>query len=694
MNITSARTAILAFAALSSAMASASAQSLFSQHGEVVHAIGEAMPPAAFGVTPAPGATVSATSNFDSPSIDQNGTILYRVRMAGGGASSGIDDRAFCLGRTNGDLLMVVRAGDPAPGLPGFLLRTATSGVLSNPPRISPYNEFLFFQSSLYDSVAGANPPATADTGLFWGPVGSMTCLAREGDPVGTLTGTGETWGPFLSSSELQYKHINSSGTVLFGGQLLGGTSTTADDGIIVTGSVGALSLVLREGEVFPGGSVAVPASGATQMSFTMQLNEAGQVLHAINFSTTLGSPPATAANDRALAIWTPGGGQSVIIAREGDQVAGMAPGVVFATGWAVNQGAACFTRSGKTAISSPISGTGITGGVNDNAVLVGGLAGWTVAMQKGDACPGLSGGELFGSVNNSSLTVTDAGEVAFFGSLTGPSVTTANDTSMWVGSAGNLKMLAREGDPCPGLPGYTFQAITSNPLLRDGGAVLANLGVTDGTTTKTVLFGYTPQLGMVVVIDQTETVTTIQGTGTISTLSSNAGFAGSDGGQTMFNNQGDFTFRPNLIGGSTACIIRGHLGSLIAKPSAVPVAGGVPQNFVIDGGPANANGLYLVLASGLGTRPGFGSPLGTQTIPLNPDLLWTILSINAANTSLWVNTLGFTDANGKGIGASSFVMPVGYPEFLGSTVHHSVLFFDGNLVSHYASEPSALKFY
>ncbi|MFY9340890.1 MAG: hypothetical protein WAT39_00280, partial [Planctomycetota bacterium] len=127
------RTQLLGLLFLSMAATSAAAQSILAQHGEIVHAVGDPLPSAAGGVTPAPGATIFATSNFDSPLMDQNGTILYRARFTGGG-SSALDDRAYFLGRANGDLQMVVRAGDAAPGLPGLVLRSATaSSGLVNP---------------------------------------------------------------------------------------------------------------------------------------------------------------------------------------------------------------------------------------------------------------------------------------------------------------------------------------------------------------------------------------------------------------------------------------------------------------------------------------------------------------------------------------------------------------------------------
>jgi hypothetical protein len=689
---------LLSLLVLSTAAATAAAQGTFAQYGEVVHAVGDPVSAAAPGVTPAPGATIFATSNFDAPLMDQNGTILYRARMTGGG-STAVDDRAYFMGRVNGDLRMVVRAGDQAPGCPlGTLLRnsSATSGSagLLAPARISPFGEFLYFQSSLYDPVTPANTPATADTALFWGPASSLQLLAREGDPVPFL-GTGEVYGPFLGFS-LQNNCINASGRVLFEVQLLGGTSTTANDGCLVSGPLGGLAIVSREGDVFPGGEVVIPVSGTTQLSFIHQINEVGQVLHELRFAIALPST-ATTANDHALAVWTPGFGDT-IIAREGQQAPGLPAGVLFATptfGWNPSLSGCSFTKSGNTMLQTSLDGGGTVPSVDDVAVYYGGASGWTLIMRRGSACPGLVNGELFGSLGATSMACNDAGQVAFISSLTGPLVTTANDSALWFGSIGNLQMLAREGDAVPGMTGWMFQQIsagTNSPQLNERGQLLTQLGVTDGTNFKSVLFGWTPELGLHVLteINGTSTFTTALGTGVPQSLSSNAGFNSGDSSQSHFNTNGDFVYKPGFPAPMVAAIVRGHVGSMISEPSGVPVAGGV-QNFHINCGASHAFEWHWVIASGSGTRPGFPSPLGPQMIPLNFDG-WTQLSIDLADTAVWNNTLWFTDAEGKS--SASFVLPPGFPGFLGLTLHHAAVVFNNSLVSTFVTEPSAVKVY
>ena len=716
MTINSSKTAILALAASITALASASAQSILSQHGEVVQAVGDAVV-AAPGVTPAPGATIFATNNFDSPYMDQNGTVVYRARFTGGGSNT-TDDRGLFMGRASGDVMMVARAGDQAPGLPvGTLLRNSTSSAgfigSSGMVRISPFNEYLFFNSSIYDPTTPANTPATSDTAMFWGPASALVLLGREGDATGFGWAPGSTWFTNFSAGSNQFNHINSNGVVLFTAQLAGGTVTAADDCVMLTGSPGALTPVSREGDILGTGEIVIPVSGTT-MSFVNAINEAGQVLHELRFSTTSGT--ATTANDRALAVWT--AGTDVIIAREGQQAPGLPVGDLFATstlGWTPDVPAnTAFSRSGKTVLLAALDG-GTTTPTTNSALYFGGpapLAASDLVIRKGDLIPSLVGGETFNGCGVSGIVCNDT-QFAFVGFLAG-TATTANDSAIMIGSnAANLTLLAREGDICSLIPPSgngpwtygQFNNGTNNPVLNYDGTVYFEAPLTDTVVTgRRVVLQYTPALGLRLFADRgdtftgtgADTFTTILGAGALSTLSSNAGSGSSDGGgQSHFNNQGDVVFKANLIGPPTACILRGHVGSFIAKPSSVPATGGVPQNFVIDVGPTYGNMLYAVLATGFGTRPGFPSPLGPQNIPLNFDPLWTMLSINAANSPLWVNTIGFLDANGKGIGASAFVMPVGFSSGLvGATVHHAALVLDGSLTSQFVTEPSALKLY
>ena len=678
---------------LSIASTTAAAQSILSQHAQVVHAVGDA-------IAAIPGATINPTSNFDAPVMDQNGTILYRARLAG--AVTALDDRALFLGRSNGDVTMILRAGDQAPSRPAGIFLRSDTGSAQGPGsgsalRISPFGEILYFSSTLSDD---ANPVVTTtnDTALFWGPSGSLTVLAREGDPVPFLP-AGITYGSQAFS--LQNNAINAAGQALFSTTLLGAV-TTADDCVMVLGTPGSLVTVSREGDVLPGGEVVIPVSGATTLSFINQLNESGQVLHELRFAVTAPST-ATTANDRALAVWT--AGTDVIIAREGQQAPGLPAGVLFATptlGWTPDTGGAAFTASGKTAISAALDGGGTVVGVDDRAVYFGGIGGLNLVFRKGDAAPGLPGISL-GVVGTSGMTCNE-NELAFVGFLVGGTVD--NDSSLWRGSSlANLTMIAREGDQvptsvlAPSVNGpWKYSQInngSNNPLLNGRGDIMFQVTVNDGVTptpaTKNVWLCHTQAHGLRLLLDAGDTFTTSLGTSPWTVISSTAGFNSADGGQSHFNNQGDFCIRPGLNAPATAAVVRGHIGSLIAEPSSISATAGGTQNWTVDCGPAQANLIYVVLGSLSGHRPGVPSPFGPQLIPLNLDS-WTQLSLSLANTAVYSNSLGFLDAQGKA--AASFNLPPAIPGAQGLELHHAVVVLDYALASTFVSEPASLRLY
>lgn len=679
------------------AVATANAQGSLALHGEIVLAVGDP-------VAAVPGAVISSDpfDNVDTPAINRDGTIVFRAHFVGGGAVQA-DDRAYFLGRTNGDLQMVVRAGDQAVGCPpGTLLRNSVSSQgLSSLVRISPTGDLLFFASNLYDPSNPSSTPAFADSALFWGPATGLVLLAREGDPVPFLS-TGEVFGQLALTGGNGV--LNDNGTVLFATTLTGGSATASTDGVLVTGQPGSLTAVLREGDVLPTGEVVVPATGATNLSSINYLNAAGQVLHEIAFST---SPPSTAtiANNRALAIWTPGSGR-VVIAREGQQAPGLASGVLFGTSannWTPTPvGNGNFTDAGQTLLNAQLVGGGASS-ADDEALYFGGIGGWSLVLRKGATCPGLTGGERFGSVGSNSMSCNNGGQLAFLSDLTGPGVTAANDTATWLGTPGNLQLLAREGDLVPGLaPGpngpWRYGNMTAGPEtpnLDDRGFVLFENTISDGTTTRPMWFGYTPERGVTTILAGNDTFTTGLGTAGWTTISTSVGSNAGDGNLRWFTRDGDFVAKLITPAPTIGAIVRGHLGSLIAEPSSVPATGGT-QNFHLDLGPTYGNHLYVTLASSLGTSPGFASPLGPQTIPLNFDPFWTQLSLDLANSVVWPYSLWFTDATGKPFGAApAFSLPPGFASLQGTVLHHAVVVLDPNtLASVLVTEPAGVRIY
>jgi hypothetical protein len=77
--------------------------------------------------------------------------------------------------------------------------------------------------------------------------------------------------------------------------------------------------------------------------------------------------------------------------------------------------------------------------------------------------------------------------------------------------------------------------------------------------------------------------------------------------------------------------------------------------------------------------------------VPIDFDPVWANGSLLAANTTLYTNTLWFTNAAGEGPLPIRFNFPPGFPSYLGTTLKHSALLFDNSLVGTYATEPATV---
>ena len=660
------------------AATSAAAQSLLGSYGEVLLAAGDNVP----GL---PGFTVYSTNSSigGSPVIDQNGTVLFQVRML----PAGIDDRAIFIGRNGSDLQLVVQSNTQAPGLPaGTLLNsssTSSGSGLEDDPIISPFNEILYFGSSVYD--AAIPTPTTADSAAFWGPAGGIQLLAREGDPVPGLAG--ELWGSMSFSR--QYNKINGNGNVAFKHTLQGATTTTDD--CLVTGLPGVLTIVAREGDQVPGlpsGLFWAPASNGT-FSFIISINENDEIV----FSPKVSGASVTTADDYVMASYL--AGNVSIWAREGDQAPGMAPGIVLFGTPAANGGS--WNKSGNMAIGWNIDDGGATiTTINDGVIWYGGAAGLSMAVREGDPT-GLPAGEQFGVFNNTSIKSNAQGQIAFFTSLrdsTGGALPTTSDSTMVIGTPGNWTFIVREGDAVPAIPPsvngpWVCGSVNGSTNFNGRGQLLFNQSCNDGVATVSFQLCYDPTVGLLVVQDDTESITTTLRSGNVTSLSNAGTLSSSDDSSMWFNNAGDFAARASIDGGVQAAFLRGHAGTLYGTPASIDGSTGGTQSFDIKGGAIGSNNLYIIVGSQTGTRPGTVLPgFGSPTIPLNFDA-WTSLSISLANSPIYANSLWFTDPSGNA--SASFNLPGGLG-LNGTLLHHAVIGLDINLMTTFVSEPVSLK--
>lgn len=496
------------------------ATGLLSTNGQVIAANG----------MPVPGYTdvfFGGASTFDSPVIDESGSVLFRSRMVGNGITA-LNERALFRGPSYASLSMMIRGSDAAPGLPGLTLNTATASGIGGGYRQSGDGRTLWGSSLSGPGVTtGVN-----DTALFGGYAGSLGVIARRGDAApGTV---GATLNSSFSAPSQQNTGMNRNGHVLFQAALTGGDTVTANNAAWYEGTPGALNMVVRKGDNMGGGAT------VSNMGFVSQMNRNNQVL----WQPTLGGT-ATTADDAAMFVYTPGSGNALLM-REGQ----VAPGTAGATySGSINVAANAFNNSGKALFTMALAGGDVVAGVNDAAMFAGTTSGVNMVVRKGAAAPGTD--STFGVFSNSSVSLSDNDFVVTQASLIGGSALATTDTGIWSGPiGGSLSLVAREGDVAPGTAGAVFNNMTGNFIQSNSvGQVLFQsnfvTGTGDATTANdSALYAWDPFGGLTLVAREGDTVQV--GPGDIRTITSWGGvqFTNGDSDSLSFTADGTLTLR------------------------------------------------------------------------------------------------------------------------------------------------------
>jgi hypothetical protein len=527
-----------------------------------------------------PGVTFSTTSNFGMVSVDDNGFAVFQGRMTGTGVTS-TSDRAIFRGSNFGNLGIVARNGDPAPGLPGLTLQTATGGGVGSSPRTTSDGR-LMWGSNLF----GTGVVTTNDTALFGGYAGSQVLIAREGDPApGTA---GATLGTNINNISYQPTGIIKNGRVLFQSATLGGDTTTTNNLAWFSGVPGALELVQRKGDVVLGGAV-IGALGSVS-----QMNDSGSIIHDATLSTTLGTNPANINNDATLWVYTPGSGNT-LIAREGDPAPGI-PGDTLnnasPNSFFFNMGANEFNDAGQALMELDLQGPDVVTGINDKAFYLAGSHGLNLFVRRGDGGPGTDG--VFNTLNYATSQLNNSAQIAFEAIIVGGSVQASNNSGIWTGTAGNLRLVARKGDPAPGSVGATFGDFNGQFLLmNDNGQILFNIQLAGGdvnpsTGNASALYCFDPTAGLGLVARGTDAFTVAPGD--VRSLASFGGvqFSNGDGEPLSFNRNGTFalrlSFNPTGAQGAvvTMSVPSCWAPTAWASPSSATPCNGSPASFSV----------------------------------------------------------------------------------------------------------------
>lgn len=629
------------------------------------------------------GELFGGTSGSDNAVIDDNGNIFFRAQIVD---SAGVAyptaqaalGRGYFWGDSRGNLVKVLRGGDPEPSgtIPAAILQTSTGGVaFTGSPRISS-NGIVMFGATIWDPVGGTITTAN-DTVLYVGTPGSpgsWQILAREGD-IAPGTG-GANYSQAFSGMSQQPTGINAAGQVLFQSSLAGAGVVTANNAAWFTGTVGNVQLMLRKGDLAPGGET------ISALGFISQLNASGQVATEVTLLAGSGPVPVTTTNDKALFIYTPGAGIAQVL-REGD--AAPFPGVFYSNAsatWNFNTGSCTFNAAGELLIHADLLGA-VSTGADDRALVKVSTSGQTVVMRRGDAAPGVPGANL-DTVNNSSLFLNDSGEIAFQSSLAGGGVTTTNDTGIWAGTPGNLQLVAREGDVAPGSGGQTFGNTTGLAMIMNGaGQVLFNNTLSGGNSSY---WSWDPVLGLQAVRIYNDAVEVQPGVFKNSFGNGHIQFTNGDSRPLSFSNDGTAALRVGFLD-NTSAMMSVRIASLAGVPRSLSAAAGGVQKLYLNGGLSRAGQSYLMAGTFTGTMPGF--PLGAFNVPLNVDSYFTYTVLNP-NTFPLSNSGFLLNIDGREL--ATVTLPAGLGVLAGLTFHHAFASVDGQGGISLVSEAAALS--
>jgi hypothetical protein len=234
----------------------------------------------------------------------------------------------------------------------------------------------------------------------------------------------------------------------------------------------------------FTGSPAPQTENGTTFLQFSLPiLSDSGDVI----FQTSLAGPGVDLTNDAAVYIGGGDGGPFQILQRKGapaDPALGLGPdvrqfvssNVTYDFGEIPGQA----VSHSQLASFAYFQGAGFDY-TNDTAIVVGPVGAQKLAARYGDQAPGTPAGVRF--IDFVLPRINSAGQFLLPARLEGPNLNHdtdprrfSNDDGIWSGSgSGDLSLLARAGDPAPGMPGYLFSHTLYNgqAKLNTGGQVL-----------------------------------------------------------------------------------------------------------------------------------------------------------------------------------------------------------------------------
>jgi len=375
-------------------------------------------------------------SLFTSVNISDADEVSFNNQMVG--AVTNLTDVAHFARAGGSPLTMQAREGNAAPGTAGKFLAihgaVAESGMTAFPAHLNIV----------------APITALTDTGIWSTHSGTLKLAAWEGQNVDAIPGA--RFGHITASMAM-----NESGEMAFIASLAGAGGANV---AVFRGLPGAFGVAFRRDRVAPG------SGGATFRLFgAAAIGGSGDVaiFGSLNNSTSLGVSSAN--ND---GIWTNIGGTQALVAREGDQVPDLPPGVTFESFREI-----LISANGAVCFSGFVTGPGVNSG-NDGCLWSNASGSLETLMRESDLAPGTDGSQIKSIIRFSCNNNAVVGIVADM--VTGIGDTTAGNTeALWLSNpeTAELDLALRTGTSFEIAPGdsRTIKIITMDSSTNVPGA-------------------------------------------------------------------------------------------------------------------------------------------------------------------------------------------------------------------------------
>jgi hypothetical protein len=255
-----------------------------------------------------PGLPAGVVNNgLDEAGLNNAGESVFYTQLSGSGVNSSNNQAIWSEG--SGSLSMVVRRGNPVPGMPGVTFDGIfAAGAINNAG-----------QSVIVAGLSSDPPPVGFGGDSVWlADSGNLTLIARRGTHApGTPSGVNfEDFGGWSSLNEAGHALLN----VLLSGT---GVDVSNDQALFLRDRVGNLTPVFRFGNQAPGTITGTVFALKQELGLARVLNNAGQVASVQG----LAGPGVDSTND--FGIWaTDQSGALQLVVRKGNDLE-VAPGDV-----------------------------------------------------------------------------------------------------------------------------------------------------------------------------------------------------------------------------------------------------------------------------------------------------------------------------------------------------------------------------